>query len=141
LLDTHNAAFNSIIKNFDRLDEKSRLHAENVFKEAMAHINTLADKHAQQLQTQSQGIENIISSAKAEFQRAVSKLTTENNDVLMKQIAQLDQELQAELKKAIEKMGSHLAALSGKFVQDYTPLTDKLRDVVKLAEHIKSNRN
>ena len=45
--------------------------------------------------------------------------------------------LKEKLKKAIETMGKHLAALSNQFVKDYSPLTDKLREVVKLAEDLK----
>jgi hypothetical protein len=36
---------------------------------------------------------------------------------------------------------AHLAALSNRFVKDYSPLTDKLREVVRLAEDLKRGRN
>ena len=42
-----------------------------------------------------------------------------------------------EMKKALETLGGQLAALSGKFVQDYTPLTENLREVVKIARDLK----
>ena len=50
------------------------------------------------------------------------------------QIAILDGALEAELNKALVTLGAQLAALSEKFVHDYTPLTDRLREVVRLAE-------
>lgn len=63
------------------------------------------------------------------FERA----TTDTYNVLVKQVETLDSQMQAQLIAAIERMGSHLASLSSKFVEDYTPLTDKLRDVVEIA--------
>jgi hypothetical protein len=49
------------------------------------------------------------------------------------QVAALDAGLERELTRSLEGLGQQLAALSQKFVQDYTPLTDKLREVVELA--------
>jgi len=46
------------------------------------------------------------------------------------QVAALDKALEAELTRAIGGLGQQLTALSQKFVEDYTPLTDKLRDLV-----------
>jgi len=51
-----------------------------------------------------------------------------------KHIVALDKALETELTKAIETLGRQLTALSQKFVQDYTPLTDSLRRVVRIAE-------
>ena len=48
-----------------------------------------------------------------------------------KQIVLLDKALEEELTKSIETLGRQLAALSQKFVQDYTPLTDRLQQLVR----------
>lgn len=58
----------------------------------------------------------------------------ERND---KQMQQMDQALEAELNRAMKSFGYQLTALSEKFVNDYTPLTDKLHDLVRLAERSK----
>lgn len=58
----------------------------------------------------------------------------ERND---KQMQQMDQALEAELNRAMKSFGYQLTALSEKFVNDYTPLTDKLHDLVRLAEQSK----
>ena len=50
-----------------------------------------------------------------------------------KQIAKLDAALEQELNKSLKTMGEQLAALSEKFVQDYSPLTERLHDLVNLA--------
>ncbi len=58
----------------------------------------------------------------------------ERND---KQMKQMDQALEGELNRAMKSFGYQLTALSEKFVNDYTPLTDKLHDLVRLAEQSK----
>ncbi len=50
-----------------------------------------------------------------------------------KQVVVLDTALKDELTNSLESLGRQLAALSQKFVEDYTPLTDKLRRVVEMA--------
>jgi len=49
-------------------------------------------------------------------------------------IEELDQALGDALIKSLESLGGELASLSRQFVDDYSPLTDKLRDVVRIAE-------
>ncbi len=49
------------------------------------------------------------------------------------QVIRLDHALDDELTKALNTFGRQLAALSEKFVEDYTPLTERLRDVVNIA--------
>lgn len=46
------------------------------------------------------------------------------------QIAALDSALSDELQKSLESLGRQLTALSNKFVEDYTPLTESLRKLV-----------
>lgn len=50
-----------------------------------------------------------------------------------KQSADLDRAMEEELTKALKTFGSQLTALSEKFVDDYTPLTEKLRNVLQIA--------
>ena len=66
----------------------------------------------------------------------VEIIMKENNKVLNKQVAELDQQMQEEIKRVVESMANHLTALSGKFVNDYSPLTDKLRRLIEIANEI-----
>ncbi|WP_347331973.1 hypothetical protein [Marinimicrobium locisalis] len=50
------------------------------------------------------------------------------------QLAQLDQALENELTKALTTFGYQLTSLSEKFVNDYAPLTDRLRALVQASE-------
>lgn len=68
---------------------------------------------------------------------ANQKLLDSHSTAMKERFEAFDDSMGKEIKKVIEVMGGHLAALSGKLVQDYTPLTDNLREVVKLAKDIR----
>jgi uncharacterized protein YukE len=93
------------------------------------------------VQDQMNHISDAIQSSSENFNKLLIENTTKSTDVLQQQTILLDKALQDELKKSIETMGSMLASLSEKFVNDYTPLTEQLRDVVKMAEKLKGGRN
>ena len=44
--------------------------------------------------------------------------------------------MQEELSRAMEQLGKSLASLSEKFVSDYTPLTQKLQQLVDTAKRV-----
>lgn len=74
-------------------------------------------------------LKSTIATANADLDNHLRAAT----DASTKQIAALDNALEAELTKALETLGRQLTALSGKFVQDYTPLTQKLQQLVQAA--------
>ena len=89
------------------------------------------------------GVQN--QSSNAELKRllvdTLKKSQGDVNDQLLKgleivrqSVVTLDKGLQDELTKSLETLGRQLASLSEKFVSDYSPLTDRLREVVRLAE-------
>lgn len=53
------------------------------------------------------------------------------------QIVNLDKALGDELTKSLESFGKQMASLSSRFVNDYTPLTDRLREIVQIANKVK----
>jgi DNA anti-recombination protein RmuC len=55
-----------------------------------------------------------------------------------KQVAELDRALGEELTKSLTTLSSQLHSLSARFVNDYSPLTDKLREVISLSRQINS---
>ena len=69
----------------------------------------------------------------------LEKTAKESTRLIVEQIDVLDKGLEKELTKALELLGTHLASLSSKFVADYTPLTDQLRNLVQMAKRIETN--
>lgn len=58
------------------------------------------------------------------------------------QAQRLDEAMEKELTQALQTFGYQLTALSEKFVNDYMPLTDRLRDILQLAEkQLEASRN
>jgi hypothetical protein len=65
-----------------------------------------------------------------------SKKIAEHIGKSKEQIELLDAALTEELTKALEAFGKQLSALSEKFASDYTPLTEKLREIVQIANRV-----
>ena len=114
-------AFPIIEKNLTSLTED----VSKTFKESAASIQETINE-------QSREIRGTV----ADMRQGFSQTITESNEVLQNQISELDKSMQEEVKRVVELMGSHLATLSNKFVEDYGPLTDKLRRVVELGRHV-----
>ena len=66
----------------------------------------------------------------------VDKLMIENSERIKEQMTALDEELGEELNKALESLGKQLTALSNRFVEDYTPLTVKLKEILQLSNRL-----
>lgn len=64
----------------------------------------------------------------------------EINDTLINQIKGLDESMEKEVTRIIELMGTKLGSLSEKFVNDYTPLTVSLSNLVKSLGNVNSNK-
>ena len=61
---------------------------------------------------------------------------SELSEVSQKQIESIERSLEEELRKSLESFAGAMVALSNKFASDYTPLTDRLREVVGIAERM-----
>ena len=55
---------------------------------------------------------------------------------LNRSILKIDDGLSNMLTNSLNSMSSQLVTLSGKFVEDYRPLTDRLRDIVEISKNI-----
>ena len=132
---------NATIAESIDLQEKMLVNVSQDVKIAVDRtLRDLSEQSKLSIREYENSLHNAVTTASKEFNRLLTENTTKSTNVLEQQTQLLDKALQDELKKAIETMGKHLAALSNQFVQDYRPLTDKLREVVKLAEDLKRGR-
>jgi hypothetical protein len=122
------------------------------FKVQMTNLEQTISNAAQSLVNSAIKNQEITTKAIEETGAGIQKTIDETirnsstvHDEQMKQISQLvakskeqidtlDAALAEELSKALEALGGQLAALSEKFVDDYTPLTIRLRELVRMAE-------
>ena len=84
-------------------------------------------------------IRNTLQSANENMSTGLREHSTKITELSAKtreQVTVLDKALSEELEKSLVSLGRHLTALSERFVEDYTPLTQKLRRVVEMASRV-----
>ncbi|RWW98276.1 hypothetical protein [Aestuariirhabdus litorea] len=82
-------------------------------------------------------VQGLLESSSEQFSRAQEALNTQVERILSRneaQLERLDQSMEQELNRALQGFGYQLTALSEKFVSDYAPLTERLRELVALAQ-------
>ena len=139
--------FTKVATDMSNLIESSQTYAKqleeniNGFSEIVSKAaNGLPDLDAKVI-----GLtETLTNAIKENSEITHQSLTTANNEInehvkqmtnkTREQVIELDKALSEELNKSLEIMGKQLAALSEKFVSDYTPLTEKLTKLVSVSE-------
>jgi methyl-accepting chemotaxis protein len=86
-----------------------------------------------QVQSSSAEMKQLLADTLKKSQKDVNDEMTKGLETIRQGVITLDKGLQEELTKSLETLGRQLASLSEKFVADYNPLTDRLREVVRLA--------
>jgi hypothetical protein len=146
-LETQKAQINSYAQSLAALLNSAKDAMPQIESRITAIATELAQAASKNQQTMSKAIEESAANISRTLEGA-SKASAKAADEHNKQIAQLvakskeqidllDAALAEELTKSLEALGGQLAALSEKFVKDYMPLTDRLREVVRIAERIK----
>ena len=88
-----------------------------------------------------QGFDALVKNAQRSqdsFDKALNDVLSKTSTGMERQFEKLNREMGQTLHQSIEEMGGHLASLSEKFVKDYNPLTDRLREVVQIASRVKN---
>jgi len=106
-----------------------------------ASLTQILTKAAQDISTT---VEQVSTSLAASVNQAhgglaehVEAMTNKTNQHMQL----LDESMEKELTQALQTFGYQLTALSEKFVNDYMPLTDRLRDILSLAESQTAKRS
>lgn len=86
-----------------------------------------------QHQSSSSELKQLLVESLRKSQSDVNEQLSKGLDTIRQGVVTLDKGLQEELTKSLETLGRQLASLSEKFVADYGPLTDRLREVVRIA--------
>jgi len=165
-IETMSAGYSSVVSNHNesiRTHSNSLQTVSSELKNSM--IQTIAEHNIQAtkfvedlksgyssvLASHSDSIKNFTStvqSSTAELKDLLSATIRDNQkiinsgleDSLVKirdSVTALDKGLEKELTRSLESLSHQLASLSAKFVDDYSPLTDRLREVVKIAETLR----
>jgi hypothetical protein len=92
-----------------------------------------AEVHAQQ-ETLGATYRKALEDAGTQLTSDLKRSSKLHGEAIEGQIKQLDRALGEELTRSLQSLANQLAALSNQFVKDYTPLTERLRDLVTIAE-------
>lgn len=97
-------------------------------------MRELLESTAAGIQQTSEKVSGLLLDGTERSQQAMGEQLTQLLGQNEKQLKQLEEGMEAELSKALTTFGYQLTALSEKFVNDYMPLTDRLHDLVRMAE-------
>ena len=157
-LNNHLTAFSTLADNagnaFPIIEGRLNQLTDNfstVVQTTIDNSHASMDRQQQALQDLTGQIEDLIQSTHQRLEESLQtqsrQLSTETErifraggDHMTEQIRLLDTALQEELTKALESLGNQLVSLSRQFVNDYSPLTEKLREVVQMAKGMPQRR-
>jgi gas vesicle protein len=88
------------------------------------------------LQETQKEMNDLLTQTSKEHQEKTSEALSQNMEILNEGVAILEESLEKELNTALEGLARQLASLSAKFVEDYAPLTDRLREVVQMSKGV-----
>ncbi len=131
-------------RRFDEIASKSE-----IFIDVSRNISALLggiDSQRVQIENHLKRFAHIVDETSKSLENIEERIVTGNSDMnrhlsdiaerIEEQVIRVDHAMDDELKRALTTFGQQLAALSEKFVEDYTPLTNRLREVVGIAREV-----
>ncbi|MCH9270047.1 MULTISPECIES: membrane protein [Pantoea] len=115
-----------------KIDEMADSMSKGVAK-VQNEINEIIKSFGVQVQSTSSEMKQLLTETLRKSQSEFNESLKDSMDSVRQSVITLDKGLQEELTKSLESLGRQLASLSEKFVSDYTPLTERLREVVQIA--------
>jgi hypothetical protein len=100
------------------------------------HIQNQVKELGTQLKTRNDEMADIVKKMVPEIQKQVNDQITQSQKQLSENFKSLDENLEKELQKSLTTLGQQLTSLSEKFVQDYSPLTERLREIVNISKGV-----
>lgn len=118
-----------------KLDELAESMKYGVSR-VQAEVGEVVKNLGTQVQSSQAEMKQLLTETLKQSQKLVNDELLKGLDTVRESVVTLDQGLQEELTKSLETMGRQLASLSEKFVADYLPLTERLREVVRMAGQV-----
>lgn len=133
--------------SIQRLAHEHLTQLQQIAKAQQTHFDDMTIKQRDQLldittkigKTQEDQIFKLIQTIVTDVQNMVGGFS-KNINQMSQQIGSSQTQLEQQLDNSLNSLGRNLASLSRRFVDDYEPLTEKLKMVVHLAETIKERR-
>ena len=109
-------------------------NVSNLVTQMVTNLNTSSEKLQENVQKQLQDMQTSSNT----FNDFLKEAIRESTDNLNGQIKKLDEAMQEELSRVMKLMSDRLVSLSNKFVEDYTPLTERLKQIVNISRSTSS---
>jgi chromosome segregation ATPase len=132
LKDTSEKSQESIGSALKSLQSAYNDTASAVKQQTAEQLSSLSNAHTQAQQQ----IEKFIRDATARYEGELLNQMQDLQNRLVDQTQEFDKVLGEELTKSLESLGGNLSSLSEKFVSDYSPLTERLKEVVQIAQDL-----
>ena len=104
-------------------------NVSNLVTQMVTNLNTSSENLQENVQKQLQDMQTSSNT----FNDFLKEAIKESTDNLNGQIKKLDEAMQEELSRVMKLMSDRLVSLSNKFVEDYTPLTERLKQIVNIS--------
>lgn len=135
-LKKQNEALAHFVAEVAKMGEQAGTVLPNLTRHLNEATSSLVDAGASVKTTASEAIVQMKDAVTA-VGTSLDEVVKKHDGHTVKAIQDLESGLERTLNKSLESLGGQLAALSAKFAQDYTPLTDRLREVVRIGERLK----
>ena len=126
-----------VINTISQLDELSRKLVEesNIKTQGyLENINSLFEKAIDNVKQMNINLEKEGTEITTKTSQSIEQLNAQVNENLKTSVENIKNGLEAALNASLTSLGDELAILSNKFVKDYTPLTEQLRDIVSISK-------
>jgi ABC-type transporter Mla subunit MlaD len=128
----HIRSFAQTEEGFTKLHEQARGAVDQFSKVMQEATKSLSERVSKVVEEQSK----LMQAKLADSHRGFEQLLKQSGERLAKHFEEFDKQMQDEVGRVIQVMGNKLAGLSNKFVEDYSPLTEKLRQLVSMTPRV-----
>lgn len=90
-----------------------------------------SNQQVQLITETSKNLSDNVTKILSNMNSQIDSFMKQNAERIVKQVSELDKALQEELTKSLNSLASQLGSLSNKFAQDYTPITNKLKEIIQ----------
>jgi len=127
--------FSQTVSSFSELGQKAK-DSYPIIEQNMNSFTETSNKYVRDSLDHIQSNYDSFSTTQQQLMESykanIEKMITDNAN----RIRELDKELGQELNKSLKSLGSNLTSLSKHFVDDYKPLTKKLKKILEIANRI-----
>ena len=134
-LKAQNAQLAELLIQVRTLGEEAKTVLPNVsahINEATKALSLAAENTCSHLEEASTKVSDVVTGVA----KSIEGASAAHSEKVTKSVDEIAAGLEKTLDQSLRSLGGQLAALSNKFAEDYTPLTNQLREVVRLSERI-----